>query len=49
MWGIIKNFEKIMDKLVIQTLMVGFSDILDICQVEDLQMIKDKFLDEKEL
>ena len=29
--------------------MVGFNDILDISQVEDLKMMKDKLIDGKEL
>ena len=32
-----------------QILMVGFSDILQIGQVEDWKMMKDKLIDEKEL
>ena len=32
-----------------QTLMVGFSGILDIGQVEDQKMIKDKLIDGKKL
>ena len=31
--------------LIIQILMVGFTGILDINQVEDLQIMKDKLLD----
>ena len=31
--------------LIIQILMVGFNGILDINQVEDLQIMKDKLLD----
>ena len=42
-------FGDIMDRLILQTFMVGFSDISNIGQVEDLQMIKEKLLDGKEL
>ena len=42
-------FGNIMDRLILQAFMVGFSDISNIGQVEDLQMIKEKLLDGKEL
>ena len=32
-----------------QTLIVGFSGILDIAQAEDLKMMKEKLIDGKEL
>ena len=44
-----RYFGDIMDRLILQTFMVGFSDISNIGQVEDLQMIKEKLLDGKEL
>ena len=44
-----QDFEKIKIRLIVQVLMVGFSGILNIGQVEDLQMMKDKLLDGKEL
>ena len=44
-----QDFGKIKDEFILQILMVGFSGILDIGQVEDLQMIKDKLQDGKEL
>ena len=40
---------KIMDELIKQILMGGFSSTLDIGWVEDLQMMKDKLIDGKEL
>ena len=40
---------KIMDGLMKQIVMVGFSGILDTGQVEDLQMMIDKLIDGKEL
>ena len=40
---------KIMDELIKQILMDGFSSTLDIGWVEDLQMMKDKLIDGKEL
>ena len=49
MWNIIKIFGKIKAGLTKQILMVGFSDILDIGQVEDQKMIKDKLTDGKKL
>ena len=42
-------FGKIKDGLILQILVVGFSGLLDIGQIEDLQMMKDKLLDGKEL
>ena len=44
-----RYFGDIMDRLILQTFMVGFSDISNIGQVEDLQMIKEKLLDGEEL
>ena len=43
------RLEKIKVRLILQNLIAGFNGILDIGCVEDLQMIKDKLLDEKEL
>ena len=43
------RFGKIKVGLMKQTLMVGFSDILDTGQVEDQKMMKDKLIDVKEL
>ena len=43
------DFGKIKTGLILEIFMVGFSDILDIGWVEDIQMIKDKQLDGKEL
>ena len=40
---------KIMDGLTLQSLIDGFDGILDIGQVEDLQMMKDKLIGGKEL
>ena len=40
---------KIMDELIKQILMGGFSSTLDIGWVEDLQMMKDKLIDGKRL
>ena len=37
------------DRLILQILMNGFSDILDTGQVEDVQMTKEKLIDGKEL
>ena len=42
------GFWEIMDELILQIFMDGFSGILEICQVEDLQMMKDKLTDGKE-
>ena len=49
MWNIIKIFGKIKAGLTKQILMVGFSGILDIGQVQDQKMIKDKLTDGKKL
>ena len=43
------DFEEIRARLSLQILIAGFNGVLDIGWVEDLQMIKDKLLDEKEL
>ena len=40
-----QDFGKIMARLILQILMVGFSYILDIGQAEDFQMMKDKLID----
>ena len=44
-----QDFGKIKDVLILQILMVGFSGILGIGQVGDLQTKKDKLIDGKEL
>ena len=44
-----KDFGKIKVGLMKQILMVGFSGILDIGQVEDQKMMKDKLIDGKKL
>ena len=44
-----QDFEKIKVRLIVQVLKVGFSGILNFGQVEDLQMMKEKMLDGKEL
>ena len=44
-----KDFGKIKVGLMKQILMVGFSGILDIGQVEDQEMMKDKLIDGKKL
>ena len=49
MRNIIKIFGKIKVGLMKQILMVGFSGILDIGQVEDQKMMKDKLIDGKKL
>ena len=36
-----------MDGLILQILMIGSNGILDFGQVEDIQMIKNKLIDEK--
>ena len=41
------RFGKIKVELIKQSLIVGFSGILGICQVEDQKMIKDKLIDGK--
>ena len=38
-----------MGGLMLQILMVGFGGILDTSWIEELQMIKDKLIDRKEL
>ena len=43
------KFRKIKAGLILKILMVGFNGILDIGWVEDLQMMRDKLLDGKEL
>ena len=42
------DFEKIMDGLMNQILMVGFSGILGAGQAEDQNMMKEKLIDGKE-
>ena len=49
MWNIVKIFGKIKFGLILQILIAGFSGILDIGQVEDLQTMKDRLIDGKEL
>ena len=44
-----KDFGKIKVGLMKQILMVGFRGILDIGQVEDQKMMKDKLIDGKKL
>ena len=44
-----EDFGKIRDGLMKQTVMVGFSGILDTGYVEDQKMMKDKLIDGKEL
>ena len=44
-----QDFGIIMDGLIPQILMAGFNGILDIGQAEDLQKMKDKLIDKKEL
>ena len=44
-----KDSGKIMDGLILQILMDGFSGISDTGWIEDLQMMKDKLIDRKEL
>ena len=43
------DFGKIKAGLILRPLMDGFSGILDNCWVEDLQMMKNKLIDGKEL
>ena len=49
MCNIMKVLGKIMDRLILQILMVSFSSILDTGWVEDLQIMKDKLIDGKEM
>ena len=49
MWNITKILGEKKDGLIKLIFMVGFSGILDIGKEEDLQMIKDKLVDGKEL
>ena len=49
MWNIIKIFGKIKVGLMKQILMVGFSFVLGIGQVEDQKMTKGKLIDGKKL
>ena len=49
MRNIAKTLEKVGFELMKQTLLVGFSGILDIDQIEHLEMMKDKSIDGKEL
>ena len=44
-----QDFVKIMNGLIVQILMDGFSNILDIGWVKYLQMMREKLIDGKEL